>query len=66
MPKMPNITEKIAVVEFYFTLEDFMDEWNYYNDEEPTQADYDEWVQSVTYETLTDPDYSPTVKLTEA
>lgn len=63
---MSYILQKISLVEFCFGVEHFLAEWNYYNpDEEPTQQDYDEWVKTVTYETLKDPDYSPTVKLIE-
>ena len=63
---MSHIIQKISFVEFCFTVEHFLAEWNYFNpDEEPTQQDYNEWVLSETYETLKDPDYSPTVKLIE-
>lgn len=63
---MSYIIPKIALVEFSYSVHHFLAEWQYFNpDEEPTQKDYDEWVLSEAYETLTDPDYSPNVKLIE-
>jgi hypothetical protein len=60
------IIQKISFVEFCFSVQSFLDEWKYFNsDEEPTQEDYDDWVKTLTYATLKDPDYSPTVKLIE-
>lgn len=63
---MSQIIQKISLVEFCFTVESFLDEWEYFNpNEEPTQESYDDWVKTLTYNTLKDPDYSPTVKLIE-
>lgn len=63
---MSHILQKISLVEFCFTVESFLDEWNYLNpDKEPTQEDYDCWVEISTYETLKNPDYSYTIKLIE-
>jgi len=63
---MSHIIQKVSFVEFCFTVESFLDEWNYFNpDEEPNQKAYDDWVKTLTYDLLKDPDYSPTVKLIE-
>ena len=63
---MTHIIQKISLVEFCFSVQSFLDEWEYFSsDEEPTQQDYDDWVKTLTYDTLKDPDYSPTVKLIE-
>jgi hypothetical protein len=60
---MTYIIQKISFVEFCFSVESFLDEWEYF--EEPTQKDYDDWVKTLTYDILKNPDYSPTVKLIE-
>ena len=63
---MTDIIQKISFVEFCFSVQSFLDEWEYFNpDENPTQEDYDNWVKTLTYDTLKDLDYSPTVKLIE-
>lgn len=63
---MTHIIQKIAIVELCFTVQSFLEEWNYFNpDEEPTQEAYNDWVKTLTYDLLKDPDYSPPVKLIE-
>lgn len=63
---MSHIIQKISIVEFSFSVQSFLDEWKYFNpDEEPTQEAYDDWVKTLTYNLLKDPDYFPTVKLIE-
>lgn len=62
---MAYINEKIAFVEFCFSVDSFLAEWSEYSpDEEPTQKDYDEWAETLAYDTIKDPDYSPSVSLT--
>jgi len=63
---MTVIIQKISFVEFCFSVQSFLDDWkDCYDDQEPTQEDYDDWVKTLTYATLKDPDHSPTVKLIE-
>jgi hypothetical protein len=63
---MTHIIQKISLVEFCFSVQSFLDEWEYFSpDEEPTQQDYDDWVKTLTYDTLKDPDYSPEFNLIE-
>lgn len=68
---MTHIIQKISVIEFSFTVQQFLDEWQYLNpDDEPTQEDYDDWVKTLTYESLydnirDDPGYYPNIQLIE-